>query len=208
GLDLLAVPRQEPGALQGSDRGLRGSDRDAEGGREARRPVLDRQREVEDDGREGRRDRRRQGRQMDHGAGEHHEICRVHARRRQHQGEAGKLAGPVLPRGAHLARQLKNTWDPPLLATEAATPCMLHPARRRCSRSTASRCNTRPNVTLSPPPTASASTSTAPTGSCCLVHRVAASRPCSRRWAATWRPPRAACASRDCPFAGPAPTAC
>ena len=57
-------------------------------------------------GREGRRDRLRQAGEMDHGAGEHHEIRRVHARRRQHQGEARKLEGPVLPRGARPARQL------------------------------------------------------------------------------------------------------
>src|SRR5262249_53194126 len=141
--------------------------------------------------------------QVDHGAGEHHEICRVHARGRQYQGETLELEGRLLPRGAQLARQLTL----PLLATEAAIPCMLHPDRRHCSRSTASRCNTKPNATSSPPPTASASTSTAPIASWCWDRRGAASRPCSRRWAATWRPPRAACASRGCPFVGPAPTA-
>ena len=60
------------------------------------------------DRREGGRDRLRQRGEMDDGAGEHDEIRRVHARGRLHQDHAGELEGPVLPRGARAARQLKN----------------------------------------------------------------------------------------------------
>ena len=88
GLDVLAVPRQEPCPLQGAGRRLRRGDADAEQGCEAGRAVLDRQRQVEAAGREGCRDRLRPSSEMDHGAREHHEVRRVHARSRLDQGHA------------------------------------------------------------------------------------------------------------------------
>ena len=47
--------------------------------------------------REGGRDRIRQAGEVDHGAGEHPQIRRVHARRRHHQGHAGELEGLFFP---------------------------------------------------------------------------------------------------------------
>ena len=54
------------------------------------------------------RDRGRQAGEVDDGAGEHHEVRRVHALRRHHQGEAGGLEGAVLPRDSRAARELSD----------------------------------------------------------------------------------------------------
>ena len=67
--------------------------------------ILDRGFQIQAAARHRRQDRRRQAGALDHGAGEHHEIRRLHVERRPHQGQGGVVEGLLL--SGHLRPERK-----------------------------------------------------------------------------------------------------